>query len=226
MAQYDDSEFLTDSPEEIRRREERDEIRRIARTEFRRMQSGEADEEVADDIRREEEQRAATEPKPLPRWVKTFQMFATGEILVGKGATRIYDYVIYIALLFFLSIVVIFSSLRYEVRGTSKEIVVDKADLYENELLNPLKGLSKLSADYEIEERIVNGSITISLVPKQSGEVMSIEVAADGESISKVRYGGGDSAVEMNIKSTRKIAQSLPRFSKERYEGYEIIDFR
>ena len=122
--------------------------------------------------------------------------------------------------------VYIADSLRYEVRGTSKEIVVDKADLYENELLNPLKGLSKLSADYEIEERIVNGSITISLVPKQSGEVMSIEVAADGESISKVRYGGGDAAVEMNIKSTRKIAQSLPRFSKERYEGYEIIDFR
>lgn len=125
MAQYDDSEFLTDSPEEIRRREERNEIRRIARTEFRRMQSGEADEEVADDIRREEEQRAATEPKPLPRWVKTFQMFATGEILVGKGATRIYDYVIYIALLFFLSIVVIFSSLRYEVRRNRLSQEVD-----------------------------------------------------------------------------------------------------
>ena len=73
---------------------------------------------------------------------------------------------------------------------------------------------------------MVNSTITISLVPKRAGEMMSIEIASDGESISKVRYGAGDAAVEMKIKSTRKIAQSLPRFSKERYEGYEIIDFR
>jgi hypothetical protein len=125
MAQYDDSEFLTDSPEEIRRREERDEIRRIARTEFRRMQSGEAEEDVAEDIRREEEAREAATPKPLPGWFVAFKKLATGEILIGKGATRIYDYVIYIALLFFLSIVVIFSSLRYEVRRNRLSQEVD-----------------------------------------------------------------------------------------------------
>ena len=125
MAQYDESEFLTDSPEEIRRREERDEIRRIARTEYRRMQSGEADEDVAEDIRREEEAREAAMPKPLPGWVNTLKELATGEILIGKGATRIYDYVIYIALLFFLSIVVIFSSLRYEVRRNRLSQEVD-----------------------------------------------------------------------------------------------------
>ena len=122
---YDDSEFLTPSPEEIRKREEMDEIRRIARTEFRRMQSGEAAADIEEDIRREEEARAASEPKPLPKWVKTFKALATGEILVGENATRIYDYVIYIALLFFLSIVVIFSSLRYEVRRNRLSQQVD-----------------------------------------------------------------------------------------------------
>ena len=33
-------------------------------------------------------------------------------------------------------------SLRYEVRGTSKEIIVDRADAYEKDLFNPLNGFS------------------------------------------------------------------------------------
>ena len=41
MKEYDDIEFMTDSPEEIREREQKEEIRRIARTEYRRMASGE-----------------------------------------------------------------------------------------------------------------------------------------------------------------------------------------
>lgn len=117
-------------------------------------------------------------------------------------------------------------SLRYEVRGASKEIIVDRANLYENELLNPLKGLSKLSADYNIEECEVDGNMSLRLTPKQTGETLYIIIAADGESIAKVKYGSGNAAIEMVIKSTRKISQGLPQFSKERYNGYEMIDFR
>ena len=39
--------------------------------------------------------------------------------------------------------VFVVDSVRYEVRSSSKEIVVDKADAYERELLNPLNGFRK-----------------------------------------------------------------------------------
>ena len=56
MKRYDE-EYLTDSPEEQREKEQREEIKRIVRGEIRRVERGEADEDIADDIRREEEQK-------------------------------------------------------------------------------------------------------------------------------------------------------------------------
>ncbi len=125
MSEYDDIEFMTDSPEEIREREQKEEIKRLVRDEFRRASSGEADEDIAEDIRREEEKRAAEEERArkteLPRWLKTVRLFLTGEILIKDEVAKFYNYVSYIALMFFLSIVTLFAALRLEMRCNKLE---------------------------------------------------------------------------------------------------------
>ena len=117
-------------------------------------------------------------------------------------------------------------SLRYEVRGSAKEIVVDRADAYEKDLLNPLNGFSGVSKDFDIEECEVDGRIAVRLTPKHNGETIYIVTAVDGESIAKVLYGVGESRVEVRIVQSKKSNQKLPIFSKERYKGFEMVDFR
>jgi hypothetical protein len=122
--------------------------------------------------------------------------------------------------------VFVVDSLRYEVRGASKEIIVDRADAYEKELLNPLNGFSGVKNDYNIEECEIGGSLAVRLAPKQIGETIYVVTAADGESISKIKYGNGTDSAEVEVVTTRKVARVLPKFSKEKYKGFELIDFR
>lgn len=122
--------------------------------------------------------------------------------------------------------VYVIDSLRYEVRGASKEIIVDRADAYEKELLNPLNGFSGVRANYAIEEYEEGGRVGVRLTPKRSGESVRIVTSADGESISKVQYGNGKGSAEVEVVSMRRAGEPLPKFDKERYKGFELIDFR
>jgi len=122
--------------------------------------------------------------------------------------------------------VFIVDSLRYEVRKASKEIIVDRADAYEKELLNPLNGFSNVKNDYNIEEVEADGRVAVRLTPKRSGETLYIVTAPDGESIAKVKYGSGDNTAEVDVTTIRNRREPLPRFSKESYRGFELIDFR
>lgn len=117
-------------------------------------------------------------------------------------------------------------SLRYEVRSSAKEIIVDRADAYEKELLNSLNGFTHLTANYTIEECEVEGRIAVRLTPKQSGETIYVITGADGASVAKLLYGAGENLVETRVEKSEKSTQKLPRFSKERYTGFELIDFR
>lgn len=126
MKGYDDSEFLTDSPEEVREREQQEEIRRIVRSEFRRVQSGEADDDMAEDVRREQEaQEEAEKRASRHRWLRSIGLLLTGEILVKENVTRFYSYASYIALMFFLSIVTLFAGLRVETKCNRLEREVE-----------------------------------------------------------------------------------------------------
>ena len=122
--------------------------------------------------------------------------------------------------------VFVVDSLRYEVRGSSKEIVVDRADAYEKELLNPLNGFSGIKNDYNIEECEVDGRTAVRLTPKRTGETIYIVTATDGESISKVKYGNGGNYAEIEVHRLQRGYEHMPKFSKEQYKGFELIDFR
>ena len=122
--------------------------------------------------------------------------------------------------------VFVVDSLRYEVRGASKEIIVDRADAYEKELLNPLNVFSEVKTDFDVEESEVNGRLAVRLIPKRTGETIYIVTATDGESISKVKYGNGANSAEVEVLAIRKGVNPLPKFSEEHYKGFELIDFR
>ncbi len=141
----------------------------------------------------------------------------SGELMVegNNSYMRVADTEVYVV-----------DSLRYEVRRAAKEIVLDRADAYEKELLNPLSGFSNVAANYEITESVVDGRVVVVLTPKKSGEVVSVVTAVDGESIEKVRYGAGENQIVIEVKRCRKSVNSLPKFAKEQYEGFEFIDFR
>ena len=122
--------------------------------------------------------------------------------------------------------VFVVDSLRYEVRGASKEIIVDRADAYEKELLNPLSGFSGVKNDYNIEECEVDGCVAVRLTPKRTGETMYIVTAPDGESIAKVKSGVGENSAEVEVNRLQGVPSPMPKFSKEQYKGFELIDFR
>ena len=122
--------------------------------------------------------------------------------------------------------VFVVDSLRYEIRGASKEIIVDRADAYEKELLNPLSGFSGVKNDYNIEECEVDGRTAVRLTPKRTGETIYIVTAPDGESIAKVKYGVGENSAEVEVNSLQGVPSPMPKFSKEQYKGFELIDFR
>ena len=124
---YRDHECEPITPEEQARREEEAEFARRVRREVRRMERGEADEEIRADEEREAAERAeaeAREARERRRRSSTFWQLFSGSILVRKGVSKYYPYLLTIAGMFFLSIVVMFWSLHLDMRYTrlSREV--------------------------------------------------------------------------------------------------------
>ncbi|HIW65391.1 MAG TPA: hypothetical protein H9879_04045 [Candidatus Alistipes intestinipullorum] len=116
---YSDHEFDPITPEEEERRREEEEFARRVRREVRRMERGEAD----DDIRADEEAEAAERAERIARQRRDrrrrssmlWQLFS-GSILVREGVSKYYPYMLTIAGMFFLSIMVMFWSLHLDRR--------------------------------------------------------------------------------------------------------------
>ena len=94
MAEYDQSEYFTDSPEEIAEREAQEALRRMVRTEIRRVQTGAADADIAQDIAKEEQEAKEAEQnkRNVPEWISQVESLFTGDILLAKEAKRVYLY--------------------------------------------------------------------------------------------------------------------------------------
>ena len=118
MAKYDESEYFTDSQEEIAEREAQEAMRRLVRTEIRRVHSGEADEDIANDIAREEEEKAAEAKKQKKKaaWVVKIQGLVTGDILLAEEASRVYNFLILLGIIFLISIFAIFATFQHEIK--------------------------------------------------------------------------------------------------------------
>ncbi len=116
---YDD-EYAAPSPEDVKSREEED-ARRLIRDEIRRIRSGEGAEQMAAE-EAEEAERAeaeAAERQLHRRWRKFVagsRKLLSGDILADSVMSRFFDYAGVVAFMFFLSIVVIFWSLRVDMQ--------------------------------------------------------------------------------------------------------------
>ncbi|MFI3293177.1 MAG: FtsL-like putative cell division protein [Rikenellaceae bacterium] len=120
---YFDPKHTPESIEEQRRLEEQEaELARKIRREVLRVQSGEANE----DIEREKAEAAEHERKRAERMERrrkasAFWQLISGNILVNKGVARYYPYMLAVALMFFVSIMVMFFSLHMDMRYSRLE---------------------------------------------------------------------------------------------------------
>ena len=119
-----DHEFDPVTPEEQAARDEQAEFARRVRREVRRMERGEAD----DDLRADEEQEAAEREieeerrrKAESRSRNTLWQLLSGTILVREGISKYYSYMLCIAGMFFLSIVVMFWALHLDMKYSRLE---------------------------------------------------------------------------------------------------------
>ncbi len=129
MAEYDESEYFTDSQEEIAKREADEALRRAVRTEIRRIQTGEADADIADDIAREEEEKKIEAKKnKKSRWARLVNGIFTGDILLAEEATRVYNFLTLLGVIFLITIFTMFATFQQEKRRNDleKEVVLLK----------------------------------------------------------------------------------------------------
>ena len=129
MANYDESEYFTDSQEEIAEREAQEALRRMVRTEIRRVQTGAADADIAEDIAREEaEQAVENKKRSKPKWMMKMESLLTGDILLAEKADRAYHLLILLGVTFLLSIFTIFGAFQQDLRRNTlkKEVALLK----------------------------------------------------------------------------------------------------
>lgn len=123
MRYDEDIEIDPSFREERERAEAKAERERMIREQVVRVMSGAAAEDLAEDERLRLEQEAAEqqerereERRQNSWWNKTFKAFFTGEILTNEETRHIYPYLMFVAGMFFLSIFILFSALRLDIK--------------------------------------------------------------------------------------------------------------
>ncbi len=111
---YTDHEFDPIDPDEEARRQEDEAFARRVRREVRRMERGEAD----DDLRADETEEAEEEVrrKERRRKASTFWQIFSGTILVREGMSHSYPYLLTIAIMFLINISVVFMALHTDMK--------------------------------------------------------------------------------------------------------------
>ncbi|MBO4993506.1 MAG: hypothetical protein J6C60_04515 [Alistipes sp.] len=117
-------DFNPVTEEELRRQQEDEEFRRRVRSEVRRIQSGEADEDIERDREAEAEAEAAEQAelhRERKRRSRLSWQLISGSILTSQGVRDIYRYLAVIAGMSFLSIMVMFATLYADLRFSQVE---------------------------------------------------------------------------------------------------------
>jgi hypothetical protein len=128
MAEYHDSEYFTDSKEEIAQREADEALRRVVRTEIRRVHSGAADEDIANDLALEEAEEMANRPRKYPNWVVWISKMLTGEILIADEAQSVYNLFTLLGVILMLNLAVIFASLSLDLQCNTLKKEVERLE--------------------------------------------------------------------------------------------------
>ena len=117
-------DFNPITEEELRQQQADEEFRRRVRSEVRRIQSGEADEDIERDLEAEaeaEEAEQAEQHRERKRRSRLSWQLISGSILTSQGVKDIYGYLAVIAVMSFLSIAVMFATLYADLRYSQAE---------------------------------------------------------------------------------------------------------
>ncbi len=119
MTMYTDHEFDPIDPGEEARRQEDEAFARRVRREVRRMERGEADEDIREDEALEAEEEARREAirrRERRRKASTFWQIFSGTILVREEMSHSYPYLLSVAIMFLLNISVVFMALYTDMK--------------------------------------------------------------------------------------------------------------
>lgn len=119
---------------------------------------------------------------------------------------------------------------KYEVNATKREIMVDGVESLGSDIVsNPTRGFTALLKDYVAESAEYEGRRAVRLIPRDgSGSSERILIVADveGRMPALIRYISSEGAIDVRLKSVSKWSEPLPRFVREKYADYELVDFR
>lgn len=116
---YKDTDFNPDREQEEQAVAEREALARTIRREVLRMESGEAEEELRaerEEMAAERAEREAEEARARRRESSLWRQLFSGRILVHDTVRENYRYIGVIAVMFFVSIMMLFLSLRLDIR--------------------------------------------------------------------------------------------------------------
>lgn len=117
---------------------------------------------------------------------------------------------------------------KYEVNSQSKEIVVDSAASLENDLFsNPASFLSNLSTEYNTLDTDVEGVKAVLLTPKDLTKTAQITVLANnsGTLPETIVMEEGTTVLKVNFEF-KPTSNPVPRFSRDKYPDFELLDLR
>jgi hypothetical protein len=131
---YQDTDFNPDRELEEQQAAEREALARTIRREVIRINSGEADEDILierEQMAAEKAEREAEEQRQREKEASWWNQFFTGRILLHNLVRENYRYLAIIAVMFFSSIVVLFWSLRLDIRyarlGTEVQLLHERS---------------------------------------------------------------------------------------------------
>ncbi len=126
MAEYEDE--ILNPQEEVAEREAQEALRRMVRTEIRRVQTGAADEDIAADIAREEQEKLEERRRSMPQWFLKIESLFTGDILLAEEAKRVYNLLTLLGVIFLASIFTIFGTFQqdWQCNKLKKEVALLK----------------------------------------------------------------------------------------------------
>ena len=117
--------------------------------------------------------------------------------------------------------------IKYEVSDQKREVVIDSAESLGSDVLsNPAKAFARLKEQYNVEQTVVDGRAAVNLTAKGGDHSATVVADSSGvlpESIIYVQDGG---VMKITFTTIAAHKESLPRFDRDKYVQYEVIDMR
>lgn len=158
--------------EERERAAEAAERDRRIRQEVVRVLSGAAEQDLAEDERlrleqeaAEAEEREAEERRQNSWWNTTFKALFTGEILTKEKIKHIYPYLMFVAGMFFLSIFILFTALRLDIKRSRLQ---DELRVLQEQAVRQSEQLYKATSRSAIIEQSKARGLNLEELPTQT----------------------------------------------------------